>query len=123
MATYIIGGALLVFCTFVLYRYIRKLRRGDSCCTTGETPEKKIHVKDRNVANYPCTATLRIDGMTCAKCAIRIENALNAMSDHWATVNLGKKSALVRSKQTIDAEAIRKAVRDCGYTVLEIELL
>lgn len=109
-----------MYCCFVLYRYIRNLRRGASCCSDGQEPEKRIRVKDRNKENYPYTAKLQIDGMTCSKCALRVENAINALPGYWAMVNLGAKSAALRSKTPLDEDLLRKVVRESGYTVLTI---
>lgn len=123
MATYIISGVLVLVCVVVIYRYIRNLRRGDSCCTTGEEPEKKIRVKDRDQSHYPYSARLSIDGMTCAACATRVENGINSLPGCWAVVDLATKSALVRCKEPVDTEALQKAVRVSGYLVLETSLL
>ncbi|MGF7017228.1 copper chaperone [Lachnospiraceae bacterium PF1-21] len=119
MTTYMIAGLLFVFCGYVLYNYVRKLRRGDSCCTEGEAPIKKVRVADRNKANYPYQVTLRIEGMTCANCALRVENGLNSLPGAYAQVDLGQHLAKVLCKEAPDITALKQAVRDAGYIVVE----
>ena len=58
-----------------------------------------------------------VDGMTCAQCALTIENKLNkAEGIQLATVNLSSESAIVEfDPQIIDKERIFQLVRDGGY--------
>lgn len=121
MVTYIIAGAVLVVCALAVYRYIRKLSRGDSCCTTGEVPVMKVRIADRNKSNYPHILEIYINGMTCANCATRVENALNSLPGVWAQVDLGRKAALMRSKSPVEADIIRHTVRQSGYIVTDIK--
>ena len=46
-----------------------------------------------------------------------MENALNSVAGTWALVDLEAGCAHVRSKEAIDTDAYRKAVRDAGYTI------
>lgn len=121
MGTYIIIGTVFIACILAAYSYIRKLRRGDNCCTTGGDPVKRVRVADRNKGNYPYILELCISGMTCANCALRVENALNSLPDVWAQVDLGRKAALVRSKAPVNSDSLRQAVRQSGYIVTVIK--
>ena len=58
-----------------------------------------------------------VEGMTCAQCALTIENKLNkAEGIQLATVNLSSESAIVEfDPQIIDKERIFQLVRDGGY--------
>ena len=47
-----------------------------------------------------------------------MENALNALGDTLAEVQLGDRQATVYTKQPADPEKLRKAVSDAGYTML-----
>ena len=60
--------------------------------------------------------------MTCANCAIRVENALNGLPGTWAKVSIATKTATVRTKEEPDADAsaMREAVTSAGYVVLDI---
>ena len=121
MSTYIIMGILIILSVLGTYSYIRKLLRGESCCTTGDAPVKKFRVADRDKKNYPYAANLTISGMTCANCATRVENSLNSLPGIWAQVDLGRRTALVRGKQELDHEGLSRAVRQSGYIVTDIK--
>ena len=59
---------------------------------------------------------LKIEGMMCAHCQARVENALKAVAGVTAvTVDLEKGTAAVTGQA--DAAALSKAVTDAGYTV------
>ncbi len=61
------------------------------------------------------TTTLRIEGMTCAGCATRVEKALAAVPGvRGASVNLATETAVVQG--TADTDALTRAVADAGYT-------
>lgn len=63
--------------------------------------------------------TLIIEGMSCAHCSARVENALNAIEGVQATVNLKKKIALVETE--LDEAILVKAVEDAGYSVKKVK--
>lgn len=66
---------------------------------------------------------VHIDGMCCAHCAKRVENALSAVTNVIsADVKLKKKLAIIRSREEVSDEEINKVVTDAGYTVQSIEL-
>ena len=76
---------LLTLCVcFGIRSYAKKLRQGGGCCGEREPAEKKVRVADRNRSHYPYHAVLKIDGMVCANCARRVENAINRMDGYWA---------------------------------------
>lgn len=120
MATAIIVVILVLICIFSLKSYLKKLR-GGCCGAGGDGPEKKVKVADRNKEHYPYQATAEIDGMVCGNCATRVENALNSMDGVWAKVDLSKKQAAILSKQLLDEQEVRSAVRGQGYTVIKFE--
>ncbi len=62
---------------------------------------------------------LMIEGMSCAHCSARVENALNSIDGVKATVELKKKRAIVETEVADDV--LVKAVEDAGYTVKEIK--
>ena len=66
---------------------------------------------------------VNIDGMCCEHCAKRVENARSAVSGVVsADVKLKKNLAVVRSRERISEEEIKKVVTDAGYTVTSIEV-
>ena len=59
-----------------------------------------------------------IEGMMCAHCQARVEQALNALPGVAARVDLQAKTATVTG--TADDAALKKAVEDAGYQVVSI---
>jgi len=61
---------------------------------------------------------LPISGMTCATCAGRVEQALNALPGVQATVNLADEQADIRfDPHRVDSAALVEAVENAGYDV------
>lgn len=62
-----------------------------------------------------------VDGMCCDHCAARVEKALSAVSGVIsADVKFKKKVAVVRSREQISDEEIKKIIEEAGYTVTAI---
>ena len=116
-----ISLAILILIAFLIcyavFRSVRRLKNGNTCC--GERPEdiKRINVKDKNKAHYPFFAKASITGMTCSNCAIKVENALNGLDGVWATVRVETQMAVVRAKQPIKESLVRDAIHRAGYGV------
>lgn len=120
MTTAIIIIVLVIICALAVRSYVKKLRYGSGCCGEHEAPDKKVKVADRNKDHYPYSIKLMIDGMVCGNCVRRVENALNSLDGIWARVDLGNKEAEVLSKEQVDKEILVNAVRNVGYTVINI---
>lgn len=58
-----------------------------------------------------------IDGMSCAHCQKRVENALNELDGVTATVNLEEKSATLNLTKEVSMDAIKEAVEDAGFAL------
>lgn len=102
----------------ILFLWIKR-RKG--CCESDAGAEKRIKVSDRNTAHYPYCARLTIAGMACSKCKLRVENALNAKENIWATVDLKEGMALVRMKKKLPDVTLQRIVSREGFTVMGIE--
>ena len=110
---------LIVFAVFVIKSYTKKLASG--CCGGGDA-EKKVKVADKNRAHYPYAATLTVDGMMCAACETRVENALNAIDGVWAKASSSDGRVEVLMKTSVDEDAFRKVVNELGvYTLMKAE--
>ena len=118
MTQWLILAILLPLVGYALWRCIRRARHGGGCCGTHDGMERKRSVSDRHKAHYPYTCHLTLGGMTCENCARRVENALNALEGVWASVDLSRHSAIVRTKEEISESRLRQAVTDAGYVVL-----
>ncbi len=118
MATGIIIILLAGLVGWAAYRVVQKSKKGGGCCGTYEASLKRIPVDDRNKSHYPYKQILNIGGMTCENCAIRVENALNALPGTWAKVDISSKQATVLTKSEPDIKQIRQAVSAVGYVVI-----
>ncbi|HIY83135.1 MAG TPA: heavy-metal-associated domain-containing protein [Candidatus Rubneribacter avistercoris] len=83
----------------------------------GASRARRARVADKDEANYPFFQEVKVGGMTCTRCAANVENALNALGDTWARVDLDAKTARVLSKRPLDASEIDKAVTRAGYYI------
>ena len=66
------------------------------------------------------TKKIVIDGMMCAHCQGRVEQALNAVDGVQAAVDLDSKTATVTISNNVSDEKLRDAVTAVGYTVISI---
>ncbi len=63
---------------------------------------------------------IRIIGMTCANCALRVEQSLQKISGvQFASVNLATESAYLVSEREISFQEIKEAVEKSGYGISE----
>lgn len=119
MATAVIVLILIVICVFAVKSYLKKLAHG--CCGAGGGEEKPIKVQDKNPDHYPCRTEVKIEGMTCSHCKMRVENAFNAEEGVWAEVDLKQGTALVRSREPFEERALCRLVARAGYRVTAID--
>jgi copper ion binding protein len=63
--------------------------------------------------------TIKVDGMHCNHCKMRVEKALKALTGvSSAVVNLEAKTAEIESSAEIDDLAINTAIDDAGFKVI-----
>ena len=118
---YVIFGIILIaFAVLVIKSYAKKLASG--CCGAGGDAAKKVKVADRNKAHYPYAASLTVDGMMCAACETRVENALNALDGVWAKASSSDGRVDVLMKSPVDEAVFRKTINELGvYTLMKAE--
>lgn len=104
-----------------VYGTVKRIRFGSSCCGTKEPPEKRIRVSDRDKDHYPYKYVLSVDGMHCAGCARRIENAFNKTEGRWATADVAKKEVTLLSKHEEEQGDLVKITGSAGYTLISSE--
>ena len=114
------GTALLVVliaavCVCGAVSYAKKLSRG--CCGGGSDPERRVEAAR---GEYPHRYLVRISGMSCKKCAQRIENGFNRQQGMKAVVDLKKAEATVCTINKVPELIIRKTVSDLGYSTVDI---
>ena len=64
--------------------------------------------------------TMKIEGMMCGHCTGRVEKALNALEGVQAEVSLEDKAAYLTIDGDVSDAALKKAVEDEGYQVVDI---
>ncbi len=111
-------AALLIYAAARAYR---RSKRGSACCGEREASPRRVKTAHRRRADYPYVYEAEIGGMTCENCAVRAENALNALDGVWASVRKDKNRALIRTKQPADEAALRRAVHQAGYSAGELK--
>lgn len=117
-STVAICAVLALICIFAVWSYIKKLKTG--CCGGGGDEIKRIRPADSNAAHYPYARKITIEGMSCKNCAMRVENAFNRQDGYYATVDLRHRCALVRTKQPVGDDDLRRVVLRTGYQPVSI---
>ena len=118
MTTGIIISVLIVLCFIAVRTYVKKLAHG--CCGAGGDKERKV-AKTVDLAEYKYHYSVKIGGMSCKNCAVRIENAFNRQEGIFARVNFKSGSAEVSAKEPLTEIVIRQTVVGLGYSVEEIK--
>ena len=111
----VIGGAV--------WGTVRRIRHGSSCCGEHDAAPKKVRVSDTNKSHYYYVYELSVDGMHCANCARRIENAFNKNDGLWARADISQKSVELRSKRELSEDQCRSIVTEAGYTLIDMRRL
>ena len=114
MTTGIIISALVALCFIAVRTYVKKLAHG--CCCAGGDKERKL-TKTANLAEYKYHYSVKISGMSCKNCAVRIENAFNRQEGIFARVDFKSGSAEVSAKEPLSEFVIRQTVIGLGYSV------
>lgn len=117
MATAIIIVLLVAACFFAVWSYVKKLSRG--CCGAGGDKENKV-AKTADLAEYKYHYSVKIGGMSCKNCAVRIENAFNRQEGIFARVDFKSGAADISAKEPLPEIVIRQTVVGLGYSVREI---
>ncbi len=117
-ATLLVGLALLIALGFALKGVIKHWQGEGSCCCGGDIaapPPKKL------TGTIIGEKVIKVKGMTCGHCKIRVEEMLNSIEGAAALVNLHRNEAhLSMIREVSDAE-IREAMKNGDYEILSIE--
>lgn len=116
-ATAVICAVLVMICVFGVVSYVGKLKHG--CCGAGSDTVKRVKPQDRDVSHYPYALKVGVEGMHCKNCALRIENAFNALPGCTAKVNLSGKYVVVHSKEPLAREEAKQVIWRTGYQAVE----
>lgn len=117
MITAIIIVALAVACFFAVRSYMKKISHG--CCGAGGG-EIKEELQKPDISGCKYKYTVKIGGMSCKKCAARIENAFLRQGIAAEADNV-RGEEILYSKEQISDFTIRSTIIGLGYTVERIE--
>ena len=66
--------------------------------------------------------TLKIEGMTCGHCKMKVENTLNGLNQvDSAEVDLIDDSCEVEMNTDINGDELKKIIADAGYTLVDVD--
>ena len=124
-----LSSLFVVFNALRLLRFKNKRHKRETVCAV-QCPVADTQIKDKEENNTQKSVEdgymktiVNIDGMWCDHCAKRVENALSAVSGVVsADVKLKKNLAVLRSREQLSEEEIKKVVTDAGYTVTDIQV-
>lgn len=109
---------VLVVIIILAVRSSLKHMKGEGGCCGGAAEEK---VKKQKLTQVIATKRMLIGGMECKKCKERIENKLNQLDQVNASVNLGKREAIIKLGREISDEELKACVENAGYAVEKLE--
>ncbi len=82
--------------------------------------DKKIKFKSKKSEEKTMEITMKIEGMMCGHCEAAVKKALEAIDAvEEATVSHESGTAIVKLKEEIPFDVLKKAVEDKDYTVLD----
>ncbi len=90
----------------------------DTAAATTATAEAEVDQPEDTAVR---SLDLRISGMTCASCAVRIERKLNKLDGVTASVNYATAGAHVDAPDTVRRQDLVEQVASLGYAVLDPE--
>lgn len=115
MSTAIILAVIIAICFFAVKKYIKNLKHG--CCGAGGDSEKR-QTPALNTSEYKYHYTIKISGMKCSGCAIKIENAF-IRQGMAAQVNHKTGIAEIFAGEPVSELIIRQTIIGLGYSVDE----
>lgn len=118
MTTAIIIVLLVGACVVAVRSYAKKLSRG--CCGAGGDKERKA-AKTADLSEFRYIYSVKISGMSCKNCAVRIANAFNRQEGIFAQVDFKSGTAVVYTKEPLPENVIRQTVVGLGYSVEEMK--
>lgn len=118
MENILIIGLLVLVLGLALKR-AGKHFRGGCCGSNGST------IREKKVLAEPVIRKrrLRIAGMKCENCQIRVENGLNRLDGVLCRVNLRRRTAEVSMTEDLPDELLSAVVEKLGYHIISIETM
>lgn len=92
---------------------LKHFRRQGGCCGSGS-----YKLKRKRLPKVLYVKKFRVEGMHCANCKQRVEEAINDIRGAAARADLKKGEVTVSYAEVIPDEAIRAKVERAGYKLL-----
>lgn len=107
--------AILIVAVFLTLRSSVKHFNGEGGCCGGGGGT----IEDNKKLSQPEIGekTIKIEGMTCDHCRIKVKNALNRIDGLAVEVNLKKGTARLHYSKEISDDEIKHAIEDAGYSI------
>lgn len=118
-----VDGVILAIVAVIMLIALRgaiKHFKGDGpCCGGGES--SLLGSDEKRLAN-PIIGkkTVKISGMHCDHCVRSVTEAINKIDGASARVTLRSETAVVSYDREVSDDAIKKAVKEAGFTVVSI---
>ncbi len=104
---------------FLAIKYSIPHFRGEGGCCGGGSTHKAV--KPKRIKNVIARKIITIEGMRCANCYMRVQNALNSIDGINAKVIGSRDQAVVKLGRDISDEEIKKVITDLGYSIVSME--
>lgn len=112
MENYTIIAILVILAVLALAYTIRHFARRGGCCGGGDyRPRRKRLARVLYVKHF------KVDGMHCAHCKARVEEAINDIRGAAAKVDLKKGEVTVSYAEVIPDETIMAKIERAGYHI------
>ncbi len=118
METYIIIAVIVIILGISIFTTIKRMRN-KSCCSGGGSKTLKEHKKLSDPVIMK--KIIKIEGMHCDNCKTTVERRIEKLDGALCTVNLSKKTAVVKLSREISDEELIKIITDLDFTVTSIE--
>lgn len=114
MVNGIIIGILLIVLVLALMRVKRHFKGG--CCGSGRPVATVKMLSDPRLGQK----TLKLEGICCENCLIRVGNALNRLDGVSCTTHYADQTAIVSYSREVTDQELQAVVEKLGYSVREI---
>lgn len=94
----------------ILFSYVKKFKKGESCCGT-----RNVKVKNKRLHKPAGTFILEVEGMHCENCRRTVTEAVNSMEGYSAKTDILTKECKVSFENGPDIEEVIKRIQQAGF--------
>lgn len=121
MVDIIIISVVVILLGIALKESIKHFKGKGSCCKANSI----ILASNKKVLNSPILGeiTLKITGMYCQNCVIKITKAINSIDGLSVAVDLDSQEAVILYDRPFDKKKLCQVIEKSGYHVESIEVI